>query len=95
MPLTTAVLVLTAVALSSGVTFILSLGTVNRPITQLIHGDTQARGRTGPFSWVTLTLHIICRQNELIIFECPSLHIKKGQQHLETMKAESFACLRL
>lgn len=58
--LTLVVLVLTAVAPSSGVSFILSLWTVSRPITQLIHGDTQARGWTGPFSWVTLPHCIIC-----------------------------------
>lgn len=59
--LTLVVLVLTAVAPSSGVSFILSLGTVSCPIAQLINGDTQAGGWTGPFSWVTLPLYIICK----------------------------------
>lgn len=72
---TLVVLVLTAVAPSSGVSFILSLGTVSRPITQLIHGDTQARGRTGPFSWVTLPCYIICRQKK-IHYLCRFTHTK-------------------
>ena len=71
------VLVLTAVAPNSGVSFILSLGTVCRPVTQLIHGDTQTRGWTGPFSWVTLPWHIICRQNKFK-FVRAGLQIEKG-----------------
>lgn len=77
--MTLVVLVLTAIASSSGVSFILSLGTVSRPIAQLIHGDTQARGWTGPFSWVTLLLYIICRENKFIIFVCAGLHIEYGK----------------
>lgn len=77
--MTLVVLVLTAVAPSSGVSFILSLGTVSHPIAQLINGDTQARGWTRPFSWVTLLRYIICGQNKFIIFVCAGLHIEYGK----------------
>lgn len=65
---TSCVTILTAIVPSSGVSFILSLGTVSCPITQLIHGDTQARGWTGPLSWVTLPQYIIWRPDRCIIF---------------------------
>lgn len=86
--LTLVVSVLTAVAAGSAVSFVLSFGAVSCPITQLIHGDTQARGWTGPFSWVTLSRHIIWGQNQFIIFVCEGLHIGKGKQ-------KSFKCVRL
>lgn len=63
---------LTAVASCSGVAFVLSIRTVCCPITQLIQWDAQARGRTGPLSWVTLSHHIICTLNQLVI-TCASL----------------------
>lgn len=83
-------MVLTAVAPSSGVGFILSIGTVSRPITQLIHRDTQARGRTGPFTWVTLPRYIICRQNKFCL--CRLTH-SKGKS--ENRAAESYPDIRL
>lgn len=60
------VLLLTAVASSSGVGLILSVWTLGCPITQLVHGDTQAWGRTGPFSRIALTRYSVCRENKVI-----------------------------
>lgn len=92
--LTLVVSVLTAIVASSSVSFILSLGTVSRPITQLIHGDTQTRGWTRPFSWVTLPQYIIWRQNRFIIFVCEGLQINKGNQN-QNLWQQEFAWGRL
>lgn len=86
-------LVLTTVASSSGVSFILSLGTVSGPITQLIHGDTQARRWTVPFSRVALLWYVICRQNKFIIFVCAGLRIEKDKQNKKKRTVKSCVSL--
>lgn len=53
---------LTAVAAGRGVALVLSVGAVRRPVTQVVHGDAQAGGGTGPLARVTLPLHVVCRQ---------------------------------
>lgn len=83
---TSCVTILTAIVPSSGVSFIFSLRTVSCSITQLIHGDTQARGWTGPLSWVTLTQYIIWRPDRCIIFMCEILCINKRNQDCQKLK---------
>lgn len=86
------VLLLTAVASSSGVGLILSVWTLGCPITQLVHGDTQARGRTGPFSRIALTWYGIYREYKVIFTAFDHTRDNREQKQAGTTAQELYTC---